>query len=67
MSISEGQGKIFEQEQFDGVLRAQYSPDTKSHLTRFMLIAPDKAYVASSKKDNKQTKFYLTKVLPLAE
>jgi len=41
--------------------------DAKGRMTRFVLLAPDKAYVASSKKDNKQTKFYLTKTSPLAE
>lgn len=41
--------------------------DARGRMTRFVLLAPDKAYVASSKKDNKQTKFYLTKVSSLAE
>lgn len=41
--------------------------DAKGRMTRFVLIAPDKAYVATNKKDNKQTKFYLTRVSLLAE
>ncbi|RTL27161.1 MAG: hypothetical protein EKK49_17460 [Rhodocyclaceae bacterium] len=41
--------------------------DARGRMTRFVLIAPDKAYVASNKKDNKQTKFYLTRVSSLAQ
>ncbi len=41
--------------------------DSKGKMNRFVLIAPDKAYFATNKKDNKQTKFYLTRVSQLVE